>query len=179
VRAGLLRLFRDWSPRLTPMLQASDDDCQPCPFCACPSRQAWRPRPDVTLLGDAAHIMPPFTGRGVNYAVLDRMAGAIEETMASQAMMFAPSDSADLAAHVEEAICLARRFGRKVAQQEMHDWRHPAGPGNDAEDSARSVSSCPPGRKTEIGRSWRNSAAYDRAKPRNDSCSAAHPDRAR
>lgn len=40
---------------------------------------------------------------------MDRMANAIEETMASQAMMFAPGAPADLASYVQEALQSAKK----------------------------------------------------------------------
>jgi 2-polyprenyl-6-methoxyphenol hydroxylase-like FAD-dependent oxidoreductase len=43
------------------------------PLLVCPSDQHWNPKPNATLIGDAAHVMPPYAGEGVNMAMLDAL----------------------------------------------------------------------------------------------------------
>jgi 2-polyprenyl-6-methoxyphenol hydroxylase-like FAD-dependent oxidoreductase len=43
------------------------------PLLTCPADQHWDAKPNVTLLGDAAHVMPPYAGEGVNMAMLDAL----------------------------------------------------------------------------------------------------------
>lgn len=38
-----------------------------------PLDQTWEPQSNLILLGDAAHVMPPFAGEGVNMAMLDAL----------------------------------------------------------------------------------------------------------
>jgi 2-polyprenyl-6-methoxyphenol hydroxylase-like FAD-dependent oxidoreductase len=38
-----------------------------------PLSQNWKALPNLTILGDAAHVMPPFAGEGANVAMLDAL----------------------------------------------------------------------------------------------------------
>lgn len=102
------------------------------PLITCPSDQHWDPKPNVTLIGDAAHVMPPYAGEGVNMAMLDalvlskllltertsadaiakyeaemfnRMSHTTADTMANTEMFYAP-DAAD------RVVALFRSFGQ-------------------------------------------------------------------
>ena len=43
----------------------------PRPQYCMPLDQTWEALPNLTMLGDAAHLMPPYAGEGVNMAMLD------------------------------------------------------------------------------------------------------------
>ncbi|GAA2812172.1 NAD(P)/FAD-dependent oxidoreductase [Kitasatospora aburaviensis] len=70
IRALLLESFRDWSPALRRMITDNDGRYVDRPINALPVPHTWEHSPTVTLLGDAAHLMPPL-GVGVNLAMLD------------------------------------------------------------------------------------------------------------
>lgn len=45
----------------------------PRPIYCMPTDQTWQAQPNLTMIGDAAHVMPPFAGEGVNMAMLDAL----------------------------------------------------------------------------------------------------------
>lgn len=69
-RTRLIELFAGWDARFTALIAACDDIIRPWSISTLPVGLTWPPRPDVTLLGDAAHLMPPV-GQGANQALLD------------------------------------------------------------------------------------------------------------
>lgn len=70
-RAQLKALLPGWAPSLLGFIDACSDTIISRPLVALPVGHRWEHRPGVTLLGDAAHVMPPFSGEGVNMAMLD------------------------------------------------------------------------------------------------------------
>jgi 2-polyprenyl-6-methoxyphenol hydroxylase-like FAD-dependent oxidoreductase len=61
--------YKDWAPCLQSVVNATGDYVRR-PIYSLPMDFGWAPRPGITLIGDAAHLMPPV-GVGVNLAMLD------------------------------------------------------------------------------------------------------------
>ncbi len=69
-KRALLDMFEGWDSNLTALIEAGDSAPTPRRIEAMPIGTRWANQPGITLIGDAAHLMPPV-GEGANQAMLD------------------------------------------------------------------------------------------------------------
>jgi 2-polyprenyl-6-methoxyphenol hydroxylase-like FAD-dependent oxidoreductase len=73
VRAWFIKEFSEWSPVWYELFESEQTVFIPRPQYCMPLDQSWTAQSNITLIGDAAHWMPPFAGEGVNMAMLDAL----------------------------------------------------------------------------------------------------------
>lgn len=65
--------YAEWNPVWAELFENAAVPFIPRPIYFMPLDQTWETKPNLTLLGDAAHVMPPFAGEGANMAMLDAL----------------------------------------------------------------------------------------------------------
>jgi 2-polyprenyl-6-methoxyphenol hydroxylase-like FAD-dependent oxidoreductase len=95
--------FAGWAPELTALITGGGAALVPRMIYALPDAHRWDRVPGVTLLGDAAHLMPP-SGEGANLAMFDGSELGI-------ALAAHPGDAEAALAACEEAM-----FARSAAE---------------------------------------------------------------
>ena len=73
-KRALLEEYSDWADPLKNLLHAANEkDATPRSLYMLPIGHRWRHRKGITLIGDAAHLMTPHAGEGVNVAMRDAL----------------------------------------------------------------------------------------------------------
>jgi len=65
--------YSEWSSIWYELFENAVTPFVPRPIYCMPLNQTWKALPNLTMLGDAAHVMPPFAGEGANMAMLDAL----------------------------------------------------------------------------------------------------------
>ncbi len=73
VLAWFKQEFSDWSSVWWELFTTDQAQFTPRPQYCMPVDQTWDALSNLTMLGDAAHLMPPYAGEGVNMAMLDAL----------------------------------------------------------------------------------------------------------
>ncbi len=73
VLAWFKKDYADWDSIWQELFENASYAFVPRPQYCMPFDQTWEALPNLTILGDAAHLMPPYAGEGVNMAMQDAM----------------------------------------------------------------------------------------------------------
>lgn len=65
--------YSEWSSDWFELFEKAATPFVPRLIYCMPLNQPWEALPNLTMLGDAAHVMPPFAGEGANMAMLDAL----------------------------------------------------------------------------------------------------------
>ena len=71
LKERLLAEYTDWDSELKNYIAYSYDDIKFRRIYKLPIGLTWATQPNITIIGDAAHLMSPFAGEGVNMALYD------------------------------------------------------------------------------------------------------------
>lgn len=66
-------VYQEWSPKWDELLLSKELYFIPRPQYYFPFNQTWKTQDNLTMIGDAAHRMPPFAGKGANLAMWDAL----------------------------------------------------------------------------------------------------------
>jgi len=120
VLAWFRQEFAGWDDIWQELFTNETTHCVPRPQYCMPLDQTWAAQPNLTLLGDAAHLMPPYAGEGVNMAMLD----ALELSNCLTSDQFLNVHAA--IAHYEQQM---RQRASAVAQETMEQTKALHSPG--------------------------------------------------
>ncbi|WP_110513897.1 FAD-dependent oxidoreductase [Herpetosiphon llansteffanensis] len=73
VLAWFKQAFAEWDAAWQALFAGDEMTFVPRPQYYYPLDQAWEAQPNLTIIGDAAHVMPPYAGEGVNMALQDAL----------------------------------------------------------------------------------------------------------
>ncbi|HXB12122.1 MAG TPA: NAD(P)/FAD-dependent oxidoreductase, partial [Bacteroidia bacterium] len=73
VLAWFKKEYTGWDRVWQELFENADSHFVPRPLYSMPFDQTWEALPNLTIIGDAAHLMSPFAGEGVNMAMLDAL----------------------------------------------------------------------------------------------------------
>ncbi|WP_221391077.1 NAD(P)/FAD-dependent oxidoreductase [Dyadobacter sp. NIV53] len=90
--------YANWDSIWLELFEAEGTTFTPWPQYCMPLDQKWEANINITIIGDAAHVMPPYAGEGVNMAMLDAL--QLSESLTSEAFI----DVQSAIAHYEKQM---------------------------------------------------------------------------
>jgi 2-polyprenyl-6-methoxyphenol hydroxylase-like FAD-dependent oxidoreductase len=112
--------YSEWNSIWYELFEKTETPFIPRPIYCMPLDQNWKALPNLTMIGDAAHVMPPFAGEGANMAMLDAL--ELSECLCNENF----SDIQTAIASYENQM---RKRAAEAVQESLEngDWMHSAG----------------------------------------------------
>ncbi|GAB3691108.1 NAD(P)/FAD-dependent oxidoreductase [Spirosoma flavus] len=104
--------FAGWGPIWLTLFENAELPLTVRPQYCMPLDQSWETQPNLTMLGDAAHLMPPYAGEGVNMAMLDAL--ELSECLTSDTF---PDTHSALAAYEKQMLSRASETAKLTLEQ--------------------------------------------------------------
>lgn len=127
-KKALLQHFEDWHDTLKNYIRYAAGGITPRRIYMLPIGFTWTANKNVTLIGDAAHVMSPFAGEGVNMALFDAFTLAMalinkpDTALADyEKMMFAYSSKSAKDSNDNLTLCFSEHAAEKLAAL-MHSF---------------------------------------------------------
>jgi len=113
--------FAGWDPLWLQLFTHAGTPFIPRPQYCIPLDQTWKALPNLTMLGDAAHLMPPYAGEGVNMAMLDAL--ELADCLTSDAF----TDTHSAIAHYEHHMRIRAAASAKETLKQTEKLHSPEG----------------------------------------------------
>jgi 2-polyprenyl-6-methoxyphenol hydroxylase-like FAD-dependent oxidoreductase len=104
VKAKLMKEYENWHPQLLQIIEISDGPIVPRNLYMLPVGTNWKHHPGITMMGDAAHLMGPFAGEGVNLAMSDAMNLATAISNAARSLSASTDSAIDINGIISKEI---------------------------------------------------------------------------
>ncbi|KAJ5928626.1 hypothetical protein N7466_007582 [Penicillium verhagenii] len=119
IKNAIREEFHDWHPELLEFVDKGEDTVARSLYML-PVGWRWENHPGVTLIGDAAHLMTPFAGEGVNLGMQDAL--MLSQAILNASCSLSPSNQLEAEIKSFEEDMFARAERTAAHTKDMLNW---------------------------------------------------------